>query len=347
VKRNLHGGFTLVELLVVLSVVGLLIALLLPAVQSAREAARRSQCLANLRQIGLASANYADGERCFPWGRVTTYDERVAGPNPNCSAAYVDKSYLVQLLPYLEGSVTFDAFNHQVSMFAPENDTPRRNGLSVFVCPSDSGESFEVPTAGMTPFIAPVPSRWKTSPTSYAGSFGAHPVLGMPAVFPDCKVPPAVLGQADGMLTDVVPIRERDVTDGLSKTMFAAERAFVVFREQSSPRPDEGFYHGWWFSGNLGDSLFVAYDPPNAFKKGRRGFADYCGSASMHDGGLHVLMGDGSAHWVSDSVNSWPFDDAAGVPKGATRNADSSFSNLPPRGVWQAMATRAGNDAGM
>jgi prepilin-type N-terminal cleavage/methylation domain-containing protein len=340
-------AFTLVELLVVTTVIGILIALLLPAVQSAREAARRAKCLSNLRQIGVALANYADGEGCYPWGRVVTYDPRISGPKPECSAFQVDKSYLVQLLPYLEGKDQFESFNHLLSVFAPECDTARRRGLSAFVCPSDDVGPFDAGPLAMTPFVAPAPSRWQVSAASYAGSFGSLPVLAIAGLFADCKVPPAVSAQADGALTDVAPLRERDFSDGLSKTMFVAEHAYAVYKDRVLPTNGRHDQNGWWFSGNLGAANFAAFDAPNAYKKGRRGFADYCGSASMHDGGLHVLMGDGSAKWVADAVDSWPFDDAAGRPKGSTRNADSSFSNLPPRGVWQAMATRAGNDGGM
>lgn len=344
-KRRL--AFTIVELLVVVAVIGLLIALLLPAVQGAREASRRAHCTSNLRQLGIALANYADGEKCFPWGRVVSFDPRVAGPNPGCSATEIDKSYLVQLLPYLEGGEKFEAFNHLVSVFAWENDTPRRKGLAAFLCPSDDADGMTTGPLDMNPFFATPPNRWQVSPTSYAGCFGSLPVIALAGYFADCKVPPRVWEQADGVLTDRSPLRDRDVTDGLSKTMFVSEHAFVVHKDRPM-RPDGRHEDNcWWFSGNLGAANFVAYDPPNSYKKGRRGFADNCGASSMHDGGLHVLMGDGSATWVSDSVSSWPFDNASGFPQGATRNTDTSFSNLPPRGVWQAMATRAGNDGGM
>jgi hypothetical protein len=278
---------------------------------------------------------------------VVTYDPRISGPNPGCSAFQVDKSYLVQLLPYLDAKDQFESLNQQLSVFGPECDTARRRCLAVFVCPSDGVGPYECGPLAMTPFVAPGSARWQVSSTSYAGCFGSLPVMAVAGLFADCKVPARVMEQADGALTDKSPLREKDFSDGLSKTMFVGERAYAVYKDRVLPPDGRYADNGWWFSGNLGAANYSAFDAPNAYKRGRRGFADYCGSASMHDGGLHVLMGDGSARWVSDSIDSWSFDDAAGAPRGAIRNSDSSFSNLPPRGVWQAMATRAGNDGGL
>ena len=102
-------GLTLIELLVVVGVVALLIALLLPAVQRAREAGRRLTCANNLRQIGLALQNYHDAAGCLPLGRMKSYDPRFAGSDPLCTASFVDKGVFIFILPFLEQAAAFNA----------------------------------------------------------------------------------------------------------------------------------------------------------------------------------------------------------------------------------------------
>jgi prepilin-type N-terminal cleavage/methylation domain-containing protein/prepilin-type processing-associated H-X9-DG protein len=336
-------AFTLVEIFVVLAVVGILVALLLPAVQAARESSRKLQCQSNLRQIGLAVAHYAEAFGSLPWGRVTVYDPRFPQPNPRCKRAYVDKSFLLQCLPFVERGDLFDACNHQLSVFANEHDTLRRTSVGLFLCPSDIQPSpFEVPADAMNPFYHPNGSTWLVGSTSYNGNFGTTPVLAMPGRFPDCTVPPRVFAQVDGVFNDRQPIRDRDVTDGLAHTMFAAERANGLFIKIERPRPQEGLRHGWWFSGNLGDTLFVAFQRPNAIVHGEASLFQINGAASQHPGGLHALFGDGSVRWIAETIDSWPMEN--GRPAGSVLESDTSHSNLPPMGVWQKLATRAGND---
>lgn len=144
IQRTRRRGLTLIELLVTLAIVGLLVALLLPAVQSAREAARRAQCLAQLRQLGLALAGYESASGCYPPG----------GGNPS------HYSHLARLLPYLEQGPIYDQINFSdTASIGPggSNVTVYAAKLSIFMCPSDGEPQFA--------------SGW----TNYAGCRGARP----------------------------------------------------------------------------------------------------------------------------------------------------------------------------
>src|SRR6267154_1650805 len=109
------GGFTLIELLVVIAIIGILIALLLPAVQAAREAGRRAQCVNNLKQMGLAVQNYHDTFQCLPFGKGPDY--MAIDPNAPVYARWSAQS---QILPFLEQKVLFDAINFSLPPDVPD-----------------------------------------------------------------------------------------------------------------------------------------------------------------------------------------------------------------------------------
>src|SRR5690242_10046821 len=126
-------GFTLIELLVVIAIIAVLIALLLPAVQAAREAARRSQCVNNLKQLGLGVMNYESTHGMLP--PSCTYSVAVVGNNFSMKA---------RLLPFLEQSSVFNATNYSIAYNAAQNGTASSSTLNTFLCPSDANQNNRV-----------------------------------------------------------------------------------------------------------------------------------------------------------------------------------------------------------
>ena len=123
-------AFTMIELLIVVGIIGVLIALLLPAVQSAREQARRAQCVNNLTQLGIALANYASTHSVLPPGVVNDQ-----GPILNLPAGY-HHSWVVQILPYIDQNNLYNRFNFVEGVYEPSNDTAGDLGISTLMCPS-------------------------------------------------------------------------------------------------------------------------------------------------------------------------------------------------------------------
>ncbi len=183
-----RAGFTLIELLVVVAIVGLLAGLVLPAVQSAREAARRADCSNRLRQIGLGLGAHLAARSMFPsgmWAGTARYpDSTRGGPvSPQC-----------QLLPYLEQRAIYDQLNFSVTFPAttPANQTIASSVLAAFLCPSDLS----------TPY----------SGTSYRACVGAQPF--------EFDSSPGGAGSFPGL----DPLRPADFLDGLSQTVGFSER---------------------------------------------------------------------------------------------------------------------------
>lgn len=194
-------GFTLIELLVVISIISLLIGLLLPAVQSAREAARRAQCQNNLRQIGLALHNYQSTHVSFPAGGY-----QIAG-GPNTS------SWFPGILPYLEQNALLQAYNFNLAFSDVTQQTVVGTRLSVMTCPTDIGPSHKDYSTGM-----------KASMHSY------HPCSGIAPELVDWLVSENVIQKAEYKTafwknnnSQWVTIKPADFTDGMSNSIMMME----------------------------------------------------------------------------------------------------------------------------
>jgi prepilin-type N-terminal cleavage/methylation domain-containing protein/prepilin-type processing-associated H-X9-DG protein len=340
------AGFTVIEILVAISIISVLVGLIIPAVQSAREATRRAQCANNLKQLGLALHAYHDTFNCLPPGRIKSYDPRYAGYKPPCTSLIVDKSIEIFVLGFLEQTTVYNAINQNLAIIGGENGTVHSIAITVLACPSDpmAGWPRDLKSGVLTKYGVPDPARMVF--TSYGGMIGSLPVIAQPLPSANCLVQGSLIVQSNGVFNDLSPIRLASVSDGLSNTVFMAEKATTILQELNAASPELAAQHGWYITGNWGDTLITTLYPPNACDKiaGAATTAWTNSASSMHPGGLNVLMGDGSVRFIKDSIHSWRCDQLTGNPTGASQNSQGAWVNLPPAGVWQAISTRSGSE---
>ena len=281
-SQRRRRAFTLIELLVVIAIIAVLIALLLPAVQQAREAARRSQCINNQKQLGLALHNYHDTFNVFPPGWIGV---KGGGPNTDGPSGFAWGSHL---LPYLDQAPLYHQINFNLSCVDPANAVARQTVLRVFRCPSDpSTDTWQLrEEANPANILATLPTA------NYVGNFGTegYEDLCDPAVFPQF---PAAQCQGDGMFFHNSSRRMRDVTDGTSNTVFLGEH-----------RSDRTLdWHSTWVGLVAGGQeaaariLAVSDHTPN---HPALHIDDY---SSWHTGGVHLLFGDGRVRFVTQSID--------------------------------------------
>jgi prepilin-type processing-associated H-X9-DG protein/prepilin-type N-terminal cleavage/methylation domain-containing protein len=313
-RRAIARAFTLIELLVVIAIIGVLVALLLPAVQAAREAARRSQCVGNLKQIGIGLHNYHAALNCFPVGFLYAY----VGASPDSSPQQYRWSVLAQMAPHLEQENVFHAFNFDfpiahkptgsLSLFwpyYPANTTAMAVRVALFLCPSDG---------------AP-PPMGDTGPTNYAFCAGdggnGGDATGANGAF--------ILGEAESVAT---------LTDGTSLTVAASESLLGIAGpySQTTPTPVPSPWtralarvaagpltdptcaaagSGWllnkgssWSDGDYLNTLYNHYLPPNADRPDCITYHNpgWRTARSLHPGGVNVLFCDGHVAFLKNSI---------------------------------------------
>lgn len=274
VAWNDRAGFTLIELLVVIVVIGTLAALLVPAVQQAREAARRTSCRNNLKQIGLALQNYESTYEALPLG-CRDCPTFLMPPPPGTSPRVW--SWNVALLPFLDQTALRERFDNDRLFNAIENRDAAGTILPVFLCPSTPGHLRGETTGDVNGNGAWDPGD-DLAFTDYGGLFGvSYPAPAFSGLF---------LPEHEGVLIYNRVVRLRDVTDGLSNTAAVGECA----------GRDETAQSEWANGNNLFDHTFG--NPPNATRDNEL-FSD-------HPGGVHLVFADGHVTFVSESVAPEP-----------------------------------------
>jgi prepilin-type N-terminal cleavage/methylation domain-containing protein/prepilin-type processing-associated H-X9-DG protein len=294
--KSRRSGFTLIELLVVIAIIAVLIALLLPAVQSAREAARRIQCVNNLKQIGLALHNYQESRGVLP-GADMVFN-------------VTELSALTNILPYMEQANVFNSVNCAFSYQDATNYTAMYTVVSGFVCPSD--------------LPSPVPSLG--AQTNYMANMGSG-IVWQSSIGPNVGLP-----QPNGVFYGNSATTFAAITDGLSNTTFYSERvladgnnsivspvADVFFSPLAPTTPDQAlqmcqavditslanqfplFMGAPWL---CGQHIFLHVSPPDSRSCGFfLSLRAVMPPSSRHPGGVNVLFGDGAVKFVKDQVN--------------------------------------------
>jgi prepilin-type N-terminal cleavage/methylation domain-containing protein/prepilin-type processing-associated H-X9-DG protein len=329
--RN-RSGFTLVEAIVVIAIIGVLVALLLPAVQAARESARRIQCAGNLKQLALACHSYADVHGTLPIGIPRMYD-----PDLSLNFFHESQSIFVSTLAQLDQQPLFDAVNFSRHIYASANSTVLATGLEVLWCPSDPSIRMEVEYP-----LFEDPFKEKIRFSSYAGCTGIwYPDL---SSFPE-PMNCARVAQINGLFTADRGISFAEITDGTGQTMLLSERAHGLLTG------DDFRYWHWWADSVSVDTRFWTIFPLNPFRKipdTPETFSSAFTSAasSFHPNGAYFAFADGSVRFLKDSIDSWPTD-GTGYPLGVSEDSRGFFHVKPGTrlGIYQMLSTRAGNES--
>ncbi|MBI5760290.1 MAG: DUF1559 domain-containing protein [Planctomycetales bacterium] len=335
-----HLGFTLIELLVVIAIIAILIALLLPAVQQAREAARRTQCRNNIKQIGLALHNYHGTHNVFPYGK---------GPSYAGAPVYARWSQHALLLPYLDQIPLYDRIN-----FNAPPETPGMAGVIAFMPAyvSPTGQNAAASRTIISMFLCPSDMRpsdpWQAQ-NNYVGNQGGW--LCDRSNAPGAPTDNSPNEIQTGVFYFLSSVRTGDVVDGLSNTAFFSEKIrgngtpdpqtdmFVMPHQTSlaatfstcqgiNPLTATPLTSKWGYSWVMGENCCTQYNHvavPNSYTCGGTGFpgtmtnmAMQVAPSSRHVGGVHMMMGDGAVKYASSGIDL---------------------------AVWRAIGTRYGKEA--
>jgi prepilin-type processing-associated H-X9-DG protein/prepilin-type N-terminal cleavage/methylation domain-containing protein len=299
-------AFTLVELLVVITIIGILIALLLPAVQAAREAARKMQCCNNLKQIGLAMLGYEQSNGTLPIGMNI-------GPQLKGHSAFAP------MLPFVEQKGLYDIYDFKKRVYDSPNNKVICISVPAFICPSDNAAGRRMKTDDATVVFAR---------SNYAVCFGSNTEGTSDTV---------LISTTDGAFRWDVAKRLSDFKDGTSNTVVAGE--VIAGRDDVYLDNSKFDVRGVWAEGtNMGSAVYTHLKTPNSsagdslfsnytcaqddslpcdYSAGTSRYRGYAAARSRHPGGVNVAFGDGHVSFYNDTID-WH--------------------------VWQALSTIAGGE---
>jgi prepilin-type N-terminal cleavage/methylation domain-containing protein len=274
------SGFTLVELLVSITIIGMLISLMLPAIQAAREAARQMSCSNNLKQIGLGLHLYHQSYQQLPAGWLA-YNSQSGLPDPLGPPGW---GWASQILPFIEqGNVSRNLLNFDKPLTAPENAQARTQIVALFRCPSDVGKGTFTWRPDRPPESGGVIGV-ELATSNYLGVYGTTDIH-------QCgETPSGQQCMSNGIFYHNSSVRFEDITDGLSKTFLVGERT----SELDYPT---------WIGAPPGDEcapglvVGTASYPPNSKQSDIHNFS------SRHPSGTNFLSADGSVRLVSQTID--------------------------------------------
>lgn len=291
-KRMPGNGFTLVELLVVIAIIAILVSMLLPAVQAVREAARRTQCRNNLKQLGLALHNYHSAKMSLPPGWKADTDPGVPG-----------WGWHSHILSFLEQSSLYNLIDFRINVDMPQHQAVREAVIPGVLCPSSptaNETEFDLPNGGYADSYLPgVSFPLKIARTHYVGSIGSAAAMDE---MPDGEFCPSFNSPGGGnTYVNGVFFRNSDrsiehILDGSSNTIMVGERSAAIFDSTWVGVVHGSAYPAWRVVGWAGE-------PPNNKPDSTVHFHGYAQFNSVHSGLTHFVLCDGSVQAVSDQVS--------------------------------------------